>query len=137
MRIAILKALRGLPATLDGTYARILEDIEDDHCQELAHRCLIWLGYSRESLTVEELAKAAVFNRRPLDPEDRLSDLRHILELLGSLITVQGYEGSEFVALAHFSVKEYLISSKISRTSVSHFAMNERDTRSLLAESCL
>lgn len=26
------------PATLDGTYARILENIEDDHYQELAHR---------------------------------------------------------------------------------------------------
>lgn len=86
---------------------------------------------------MEELAKAAVFNRRALDPEDRLSDLRYILELLGSLTTVQGYEGSEFVALTHFSVKEYLISSKIPRTSVLHFAMNERDTHSLLAESCL
>lgn len=137
MRNAILKALSSLPATLDATYARILESIEDATCQELAHRCLIWLGYSMVPLTVEELAEAAVLDRRPFDPETRLFDPRYVIELLGSLVTVSDYEGTDLVALAHFSVQEYLTSPRIQRTSVAHFAMNEPDAHSLLAESCL
>lgn len=137
MRNAILKALRSLPATLDATYARILESIDDTTCQKLAHRCLIWLGYSRKPVTVEELAEAAVLDRRPFDPEDRLFDPRYVIELLGSLVTVSDYERADFVELAHFSVQEYLTSSRIQRTSVAHFAINEPDAHILLAESCL
>jgi len=137
MRNAIFKALRSLPATLDATYARILESIDDTTCQELAHRCLIWLGYSMVALTVEELAEAAVLDRRPFDPEDHLFDPGYVIELLGSLVTRFDHNGAGFVALAHFSEQEYLTSPRIQRTSVAHFAMNEPDAHSLLAESCL
>lgn len=89
-------------------------------------------------MTVEELAEAAVLDWRSFDPEDRLSDPHYILELLGSLVTVQAHKGpEEFVLLVHFSVKEFLMSTRIQRTSVSHFAINEPDAHCLVAESCL
>ncbi|KAL9099954.1 MAG: hypothetical protein Q9187_009425, partial [Circinaria calcarea] len=81
-RPAIRKALKSLPATLDGTYERILSNITDENEKTIARRCLIWLAFARKRVTLGELAEAAVLDQQPFDPEERLLDPSFILELL-------------------------------------------------------
>ncbi|MCJ1437731.1 hypothetical protein MMC27_007118 [Xylographa pallens] len=158
IRSAIRKALRNLPPTLDGVYTRVLESIEDETCQELAGRCLVWLAFSRVPLCLEELAEAAVVGTESFDPEDRISDPQFILELLGSLVVVAsdeydlensptiaewvvhngiGAAGLGVIRLAHFSVKEFLISERIVQSAVSKFALDAALAHGHIAEACL
>ena len=158
IRAALRKALRRLPATLDETYARVLESIEDETCQELARRCLVWLAFSKTPLSLEQLADAAVIGTGSFDPEDRISDPQFILELLGSLVVVAsdeylvedsstiaewvvyngiGVVGLGVVRLAHFSVKEYLTSERIVQSAVSKFALGDAMAHRQIAEACL
>ncbi|MCJ1385865.1 hypothetical protein MMC17_008989 [Xylographa soralifera] len=157
VRAAIRKALQSLPATLDGTYTRVLESIEEETCQELARRCLIWVAFSKTPLCLEDLAEAAVIGTESFDPEDRISDPLFILELLGSLVVMVSDEydfenstivewvvhngigavGLGVVRLAHFSVKEYLTSERIVQATVSKFAMGAAMAHGHIAEACL
>ena len=158
IRSAIRKALRSLPPTLDGVYTRVLESIEDETCRELAGRCLVWLAFSRVPLCLEELAEAAVIGTESFDPEDRISDPYFILELLGSLVVVAsdeydlenspiiadwvvhngiGAAGLGIIRLAHFSVKEYLMSQRIVQSAVSKFALNAALAHGHIAQACL
>ncbi|MCJ1391258.1 hypothetical protein MMC18_004121 [Xylographa bjoerkii] len=158
IRAAIRNALGSLPATLDGTYARVLESIEDQTCQELARRSLLWLAFSRAPLRLEELADAAVVGTGSIDPEDRISDPQFILELLGSLVIVSSIEyivedpytitewfrddhpesvRSDAVRLAHLSVKEYLTSERIVQSALSKFALGSAMAHGQIAEACM
>ena len=158
IRKTIRKALENLPVTLDETYARVLESIEDETCQELARRCLLWLAFSRAPSRLEELAEAAMLDNRPFDPEDRISDPQFIFDLLGSLIIIAStkyivedffadadvfrdydiqFERFDSVRLAHFSVKEYLMSERIARSAVINFALNAIMAHRHIAETCL
>jgi ankyrin repeat domain-containing protein 50 len=161
----IRKALKNLPATLDETYERILGNIDDEDSQQVARRSLLWLAFSVRPLYLEELAEAAVIDTRFSDPE-RLPDPRYILELLGSLVTISligvpndddqdnsteaswdGFEENpmndpkdvpgEVIRLAHFSVKEYLVSKRIRSGKASIFSVTDVDAHRFIAETCL
>jgi ankyrin repeat domain-containing protein 50 len=154
----IRKALKNLPATLDETYERILGTIDDEDSQQIARRSLIWLAFSERSLYLKELAEAAVIDTQFSDPE-RLPDPRYILELLGSLVTIS-LKGTpsdddqddcseesprnnhkdvpgEVIRLAHFSVKEYLVSKRIRLSKASIFGVEDVDVHRFIAEICL
>ncbi|OCK90614.1 ankyrin, partial [Cenococcum geophilum 1.58] len=139
------KALRNLPKTLDDTYTRILEDIEED-LQQIAFRALTWICFSKEPLTPEQVAEAAVIDPQlcpPFHPEYRLCDPEtDIRDILGSLVSAPIVE-SEFgkvcyLRLAHFSVKEYLLSGRILCSKrVSKFSLTELIGNALILECSL
>ena len=158
---ALLNALKSLPKTLDDTYERILTSIEED-CQQEARRALLWLAFSKRPLRIEEVAEAALVDPKlkpPFDPEERLHDPHNdILEILGSLVTISSkgisseasddasddslIEGDDNfpgrqVRLAHFSVKEYLLSERIHGGPASKFGATDIFANHFIGESCL
>ncbi|KAK4176463.1 ankyrin repeat-containing domain protein [Triangularia setosa] len=136
---AIRSALTNLPRTLQETYIRILQRIEDEHPEdvETVQIILTWLVRGIRNLSLGELAEAISiepdsgedsmdFNAVDTDPED-------MLELLGGLVTVSP---DKFVSLAHFSVKEFLVSEDICKTKPL-FCVAKYETESALASVCL
>ena len=108
---ALTHALQALPAGLDETYDRILSPIdEEDH--EYVLRMLHWLLGSERPLYFRELAEAIALNpdKDHLDHAERLMVPEEIFELCGSLIRT---EEDQTIVLAHFSVKEYLLSGRL------------------------
>lgn len=89
---SVRKALNSLPATLDETYDRILNNIPSEYRKE-AH-CILQLVtvcYSTPSL--EGLADAVGVDTCSLrfNPDERLADKFDILEICSSLVTLSGY----------------------------------------------
>jgi hypothetical protein len=111
----IRTALRELPETIDETYERILNNIPA-HNQTLAHRTLQLLSFDfgitslsalTDALTVDVEQFSFTRDNRPLDPEAAS-------EICGCLITILPQDDKDFsVQLAHYTVKEYLMSERI------------------------
>ena len=151
---SIRKALQNLPKTLDDTYARILVNINEE-CQQEARRALLWLAFSERPLLLEEVAEVAVFDPDiDFDPNERLPDPGYVLEILGSLVTVSSNSASSDdsrdesdddsnclpgreIRLAHFLVKEYLISERIRCGKASEFGATNIEANHFIAKSCL
>jgi ankyrin repeat protein len=147
----IREALKNLPKTLDDTYSRVLMSIEEVYRDD-AKNALMWLAFSERPLQLKELAEAMVINPSSdlaFNLEDRYPNPKNVLEILSSLVTVTAveyisdfeawYSSSEpaTVTLAHFSVKEYLVSNRIMRSSVLHFAVSDSISHSHIAKCCL
>ena len=177
---SVQKALKSLPKTLDETYERVLQEIDEEY-QHVALEALRWLCFSEEILKINELAEAAVFSavvqapskEKPFDvgfdPNERIQDPLDILGILSGLVITRSpaqrtflgesndrnlstpFEGdndreetarpldvaerSEII-LAHFSVKEYLVSGRL-RSQVQHFAIDKSHAHQVLATNCL
>jgi ankyrin repeat protein len=148
---AIRSALGALPKTFDEIYSRMLMNIDRASIHE-ALSALNWLSCSRRPLTVSELAEAAILrpeSSSPLDPESRFMDPNAVLEILGSLVSISSdtiqygnaywdhREGRdvEHVSFSHFTVKEYLQSSRSGPTS--EYAMSDESSNLFVATSCL
>jgi ankyrin repeat protein len=149
--------LKSLPKTLDDTYARILINIDDEDQHE-ARRTLLWLAFSERPLLIKEVAEAAVVDPQlnpPFDPNERLRDpCNDIIEILGSLVTISlkgvssnssdddsddepGYLPGRELRLAHFSVKEYLVSKRIHDGEASRFGATDIFANHFIMQSCL
>ena len=115
------KALKSLPKTLDDTYARILDKIEDRNSED-AFKILQWLAYSAQPLRIEEMVEVIAIDvdgDPRFDPENRLLDPQDLLTICPSLVTMTASE----LRLAHFSVKEYLVSDRVqTRYNIAQFA---------------
>ena len=143
MKISMIRSkLKSLPRDLEQTYARILLGIAEEQ-QEDAVTALRWLTFSERPLKLEELVEALIIiptNDPPFAPEDRLSDPHNILHILPGLVTISTSEDesvAEEIRLAHFSVKEYLISSALRAGPASGFATDRRTANQFITESCL
>jgi ankyrin repeat protein len=132
---AIRDALQHLPRTLEDTYLRILQNIDQDYT-ETAQKILKWLVRGTRELTLTELASAIAINpaddNESLDPDD-IMDPEDILGYCGSLIVVSD---DQKVSLAHFTVKEFLTSSRIKETLSIYYVGNE-EVHAELAQVCL
>jgi ankyrin repeat protein len=142
---AIRKALKALPKGLDDTYTQILINIDQDYREE-AVKALLWLAFSERPLEIRELAEAMVLNpqsRLSFDPNERFHDPRMILQILPSLVAISpessGYElhASEKISLAHFSVKEFLLSERIQHSMAKAFALTKTSSERHIAESSI
>jgi len=136
------EALHNLPPTLDETYCRILCAIDDDF-QEYAIRILRWLAFSTRPLRLAEVAGVMAVNPDS-DPafnrDEVLKDPLDVGSIYSSLITVtSGDEQSQgpLVLLAHYSVKEYLVSTRIQRSRAALYGLNERMCHEWIARCCL
>ncbi|KAF8535856.1 hypothetical protein BDD12DRAFT_808232 [Trichophaea hybrida] len=102
-------------------------------------RSLMWLAFSERPLRIEELAEAIVLNPQSdpyFDPEERFPDPHNILRILGSLVTISpSPDAAEKIRLTHFSVKEYLLSSRICLSSAAKFGFSDVAANHFIAES--
>ena len=135
------KKLNSLPKDLEETYARILTEIHEDY-REDALTALKWLTFSARPLMLDELVEALLLSpsRQPAyNPEYRLSDPYDIMQILPGLVSISTNTkfSREEIRLAHFSVKEYLMSEKIQREPTSYFGTDLVAANQFLTEACL
>ena len=142
----IQRALDELPNTLDGTYARILEEI-DEKKWKYAHIFFQCVAVASRPLCVDELAQFLAFDFeaestpifladwRPEDPA------RTVLSMCSSLLAVVEREGysSPIVQFAHFSAQEYLMSARLTKAkdTVSRFHLSMTPAHTLVVQACL
>ncbi|PIB00559.1 Vegetative incompatibility protein HET-E-1 [Cercospora beticola] len=145
---SVRKALYDLPQTLDETYERILVSISDDYHRD-AVAMLRLLAFCKSPPTLDELAEITIIDWSGdghVDTEDR-PGLEDPLEILPGLVTV--YQAKEWnsdqrehtvkarVRLAHFSVQEYLESTRISQSRANAFHLEKGRDHRILNHSCL
>ncbi|KAI0181782.1 hypothetical protein GGR52DRAFT_55354 [Hypoxylon sp. FL1284] len=133
----IRQSLNQLPQDLDETYDRILARIPATD-QEFARRILLWVSFSAKPLTLKELHTAIAIEADMdyVDPEALLHDPSDILGLVSGLVTVteQGH-----VAIAHMSVRDYLLSPAVRRSGAATrvFALAARPANAALFRCCM
>jgi ankyrin repeat protein len=141
----IRHALNELPKTLDATYARTLEEIDEQNWK-YAHRLFQCVVAASRPLRVNELAEFLTFDFKagstPTFLADwRLEDPAHtVLSICSSLLTVVKIPGgTPVVQFAHFSVKEYLTSARLvnAKDSISHFHVSMTPAHTIVAQACL
>ncbi|KAF8496923.1 hypothetical protein JB92DRAFT_2671092, partial [Gautieria morchelliformis] len=153
---ALERALMRLPKTLYETYDRILTAIDEDDRRD-ALSLLQWLAFLVGTLSPDEavdvIATDADTKGGPLfDRRRRLRDPRDILSICSSLVTISVPDATSSdiketndntevgeIRLAHFSVKEYLISEHLrnSDAQVSYFHFNKQMAHVFIAKTCL
>jgi ankyrin repeat protein len=143
----VKKILEELPETLDETYERVLRDINKAN-REQACRLLQCLTVALRPLRVEELAEVlAIDFDAPahggipqLNPNWRWEDQHEaVLSTCSSLIAVVDDGDFQVVQFSHFSVKEYLTSDRLARSSlnVSRYHILLEPAHTILAQACL
>ncbi|KAF2878542.1 vegetative incompatibility protein HET-E-1 [Massariosphaeria phaeospora] len=145
-RAMLRKSLATLPRTLDQTYDRILSAISERY-SEYAMRILQWLTFSTRPLSVEEIAEVVAINvaRDPaLDRDEVLEDPLEALNICSSLVTITTNEADgrsrpsqQIIALAHYSVQEYLVSDRIKQGSAKQYSMQEAECHNAITRGCL
>jgi hypothetical protein len=159
---ALEEALTRLPKTRNETYDRILGAINESD-RRAALSLLQWLAFSRGSLSLAEavdvIATDPDAKNGPLfDHRRRLWDPRDILDICSSLVTITFREDSSnegsigdrdssrvlstepgTIKLAHFSVREYLISEHLHMNTpgLSCYYFNEKIAHVFMAKTCL
>jgi Ankyrin repeats (3 copies)/Ankyrin repeats (many copies) len=144
---SVARILEELPETLDGTYERVLRDINKAN-REHARRLLQCLTVALRPLRVEELAEILAINFNApsqegipqLNPNWRWADHHQaVLSTCSSLIAIVDDGGSKVVQFSHFSVKEYLTSDRLARSSmdVSRYHIVLEPAHTILAQACL
>ena len=141
----IQHALIELPETLDGTYERTLREINNTNW-EFARRLLLCVAVVSHPLRVEELAEFLAFDfeegQIPKYREDwRLEDpLEAVLSTCSTLLALIDVDDSPVIQFSHFSVKEFLMSSRFAakRDTISyHYHISMTPAHTLVAQACL
>ncbi|THV72585.1 hypothetical protein D6D27_09574, partial [Aureobasidium pullulans] len=114
------RQLGNLPKTLEGTYDRILNELDEFERRE-AQRLLALICFSRRPLTLPEVVDALAIDfedpdQGPFDPSYRVKDPMAVLDYCPGLITLMQkrrvnaprWRDNPVIALAHFSVEQYL-----------------------------
>jgi ankyrin repeat protein len=145
-RAMLRKSLATLPRTLDQTYDRILTAISEEY-SEYAIRILRWLTFSARPLCIEEIAEAVAIDvaRDPaFDRDEVLEDPLEALDICSSLVTITTNEADgrsehaqQIIALAHYSVQEYLVSDRIKQGLAKQYSMQEAECHNAIARGSL
>ena len=141
----IQHALADLPETLDDTYQRTLREINKADW-EFAHRLLQFVAVASRPLRVEELAELLAYDFKagqiPQFHEGwRLEDpVDAVLSTCASLLVIVDGGYGKVIQFSHFSVKEYLISTRLAAATDIlprryHISMTPAHT--LVAQACL
>ena len=160
--------MNSLPETLDETYDRILCQIDPLFKREVLH-ILQWLTCSLRPLSLDEVAEIVAFDVDSDDKfncENRLAEPKDVLNMCSSLVinietnsdddeevnmktdsdydeiipTASTSRARVMVRLAHFSVKEYLVSDRIRTGSAAFFSIEEEASNARIGAtglSCL
>jgi ankyrin repeat protein len=145
---AVRKALQSLPSGLDLTYSRMLQSI-DASVQSQVIASLKWLACSMYPLRIGLLAQIFVLPSTPDDGFEKSSPLfspMDVLKYFPGLIVLEEARFQDprtkskedlFVRLAHFSIKEYLTSDRISQSRASSFAFYDSEAHMHIGRWCL
>lgn len=143
----VRKKLATLPRTLNQAYERILLNIHEDYA-DYAKRFMKWLAYSARPLQLKELVELVtveIAETPRVDPLRRFPDPEDVMTICPSLVTVKQSVSAPilhedmgpYVTLAHFSVKEYLISMDIQTGPVKEYAVTKMDASNSITQTCL
>ncbi|KZP10823.1 hypothetical protein FIBSPDRAFT_872279 [Athelia psychrophila] len=147
----LAKQLKSLPRDLNESYSRTLAESPDPGNLK---RLLQWLAYSRRVMTIKEIAEVAVIDFGGDDSglpvygaDRRFADPDHVLSLCYGLVTevevnIESRSRrapilKRAIKLAHFSVKEYLISEHILSGAAANFHTDEQLSHSIIAQTSL
>jgi ankyrin repeat protein len=139
--------LLSMPATLDGTYQRMFKAIIPEY-MVFARSMLCWLAYANRPLRVAEVIDAMAFlqpddddnsSEVQFDTESRLRDLKDIAAICPGLVTVvdDTEANTKQVRLAHNSIKDYIVSSRMPADLASCFKMDPVPSHGMIARNCL
>ena len=136
--------LEALPKSLDETYKRILNEINNAN-RVHSYRLLQCLAVALRPLRVEELAEVLAFDLTTaglpkLNADWRWEDQEEaVLSACSSLVSVIIDHGSRVVQFSHFSVKEFLTSNRLASCmeEVSQFHIPIEPSHAILAQACL
>ena len=135
-------ALDELPRTLDATYERTLEDLNEENWG-YAHRLFQCIAVASRPLRVEELAEILAIDFeaagtptlvavwRPENPANA------VLSTCSSLVAFATVDGSRVVQFSHFSVQEFLMSSRLASGQVSRYHISLEPAHTTVAQACL
>ena len=140
----IRRTLNELPETLDGTYERVLRDIHKARW-EVAQRLLQIVSVASRPLRVEELAQVLGFDftGEPIpkfQPDWLLEDpIDAVLSTTSSLLEIVDDGGLQVIQFSHFSVKEFLTSSRLAEASdvIRRYHISMTEAHALAAQACL
>ena len=140
----IRHALTELPETLDDTYEHTLREINEANW-ELAHRLFQCVAVASRPLRVEELAEflAFDFNASPTPrfiEGWRLEDPTIAVQsTCRNFLVVIDIGGSQYIQFTHFSVKEFLMSSRLAEAEkeISRYHVSMTPAHTLVANACL
>ena len=141
----IRRALDELPSTLDATYERTLREIKDTNW-EFARRLLLCVAIVFRPLRVEEAAELLAFDfeagQIPTFHEDwRLEDpVEAVLSTCSTLLSLVNTEISQVIQFSHFSVKEFLTSTRFGEKhdAISHrYHVSLTPAHTLVVQACL
>ncbi len=121
-------ALAELPKTLDETYERTLRGIQEADCQwAFAHRVFQFVAVGSRPLRVKELAELFAFDFNAgstpkFDEDCRLEDsdpTDTVLSACSTLLSIvdSGHRWGNVIQFSHFSVKEFLTSTRLGETT--------------------
>ena len=132
---AVAEALKSLPPTLDQTYERLLARIEGEEDRRLAREILEMLAFSFRPLKLREVCEMLQITPglAILDESKRLTDPGDVLGICGAFLNYQ--KDTDVVALAHHSVKTYLVSNLPEGSK--YFQLSEAEAHRNLATKCL
>ncbi|KAF8196089.1 ectomycorrhiza-induced ankyrin-domain/NACHT-domain-containing protein [Pholiota molesta] len=136
---SVLNQLENLPKGLYETYDRILSKVDNEADRTDTRTFLQWLCFSVRPMSLAELAETIAMDFDMEDgpqyiPAHRYWDQRDVLEKCAGLIT----ESEGQVKLAHFSIKEYLLSKHLSEGVTSGFHLISIETsHALISQTCL
>jgi hypothetical protein len=141
----IRKTLKGLPKDLNGTYDRILHRLDPLYAHE-AMAALRWILFAARPLFIEEVAEASIIDlasSTAIDADKQMEPL-DIAEILSGLVIIQPEpkDGEKFaparhiLTLAHFSVKEYLVSGRLSISGI-NLPLESNLAHCSMLESCM
>ena len=141
----IQHAMDELPETLDATYERTLQEIDNTNW-EFAQRLLQCVAMAARPLGVEELAEFLALDFKtaqiPKYREDwRLEDpLEAVLSTCSTLLALVNVGRFPVIQFSHFSVKEFLTSTRFAekREIVScRYHISLTPSHTLLSQACL
>lgn len=131
---------------MDQTYDRILASISTTDIR-YAIPILRWLTFSKRPLSVDEIAEIVAIDlgdEAKFDRDEVLEDPLDVLNICPSLVIITTEEkkrsssqARQIVALAHFSVKEYLVSDRIRQGLAACYSMQSALCHDAIARSCL
>lgn len=132
---SVRKTLKSMPKTLEKTYDLILARINPDY-QGQVYMILLWLAFCVRPLRLAEVAEVLVLKpgASAISEQDRLFCDYDIATIACGLIRISNVDE---VRLAHYSVKEYLMSDQQKSMPAPSFHIAEIPANCYIAHSCV
>ncbi|KAF3101009.1 hypothetical protein TWF102_004610 [Orbilia oligospora] len=140
------ETLEGLPSTLEETYERTLAKVEESRKSSICH-ILRFLCFSARPMRLDEMSEVPAIDFEAKPRPKYCSEKRLVVGKAGyfnkysdlfSIATIKaGDEEYSELRLAHLSVRDYLLSTKILTSPVSYFYITELSAHHSIAQACI